>query len=261
MLETGRSSIITSEEIKLILDDYCIGKKPLARLLGWGETTIIRYIEGDIPTYEYSNKLRNILDDPSYYYDLLISRKDYLTGVAFRKSKTATISKLMTSKIYTLVYYIVNKSDGEISAFYMQFLLYYIQAFSLALYDKEMFPEDYNINADEIPYRNVYLNMKKNYLVRIDLEESFLTATEIELVDAVYNAFTWYGPRALGKLLEYERQLLKSKSDHVGCKLITKDAMKSYFQLVLNTYGIQNISEIGKYPHQCIEEIRELNLA
>jgi hypothetical protein len=57
-VEIGNEAIITADEIKLILDRYRIGKKPLAKLLGWGETTIIRYMEGDIPTNEYSNKLR-----------------------------------------------------------------------------------------------------------------------------------------------------------------------------------------------------------
>ena len=54
-IEMDMEAIISSEEIKLILDRYRIGKKPLAKLLGWGETTIIRYMEGDVPTNEYSN--------------------------------------------------------------------------------------------------------------------------------------------------------------------------------------------------------------
>lgn len=62
---------ITSEEIMTILRRYNIGKKPLARLLGWGETTILRYIDGDVPTVEYSKKLKAILDDPEYYYEIL----------------------------------------------------------------------------------------------------------------------------------------------------------------------------------------------
>lgn len=261
MVEMGKDSIITSDEIRLILDDYCIGKKPLARLLGWGETTIIRYIEGDIPTFEYSNKLRNILDDPSFYYDLLLSRQEYLTGVAFRKSKKATISKLMTSKIYAVVYYIINKSNGEVSAYYMQFLLYYIQAFSLALNNKEMFPEDYNVNMEGIPYRRVYDNMKKYTLNKLEMDGEFLTKEEKELIDSVYYSFTWYGPRALKTLFDYEKQLLKPKSDLLGSKIISKEAMKSYFQLILNTYNISETSEIDRYPVQCIMELRDLNLA
>ena len=53
--DINNEGVITVDEIKQILDEYCIGKKPLAKLLGWGETTIIRYMEGDIPTNEYSS--------------------------------------------------------------------------------------------------------------------------------------------------------------------------------------------------------------
>ena len=82
-----QESTISTEEVKCILLDYNIGKKPLAKLLGWGETTIIRYIEGDIPTCEYSQKLLQIKEDPNYYYDILLKNQDKLTTVAFKKSK------------------------------------------------------------------------------------------------------------------------------------------------------------------------------
>ena len=59
-------TVITADEIRQILEKYRIGKKPLAKLLGWGETTIIRYMEGDIPTSEYSNKLKTLLDNPGF---------------------------------------------------------------------------------------------------------------------------------------------------------------------------------------------------
>ena len=52
--ELLNDEVITVDEIRQILESYRIGKKPLAKLLGWGETTIIRYMEGDIPTSEYS---------------------------------------------------------------------------------------------------------------------------------------------------------------------------------------------------------------
>ena len=58
----------------------------------------------------------------------------------------------MASKIYVAAYYIINKTDAEICASYIQFLLYYIQAFSLSLYDKEIFQEDYKINKEGKPF-------------------------------------------------------------------------------------------------------------
>ena len=51
-----REEVISIPEIAAILNNYRIGKKPLAKLLGWGETTIIRYMDGDVPTKEYSDK-------------------------------------------------------------------------------------------------------------------------------------------------------------------------------------------------------------
>ena len=91
-----QESTISTEDVKCILLDYNIGKKPLAKLLGWGETTIIRYIEGDIPTCEYSQKLLQIKEDPNYYYDILLRNQDKLTTVAFKKSKKAVLSILIS---------------------------------------------------------------------------------------------------------------------------------------------------------------------
>ena len=43
------NGIITIKEIEEILNKYAIGKKPLSLVLGWGEVTIIRYLEGSTP--------------------------------------------------------------------------------------------------------------------------------------------------------------------------------------------------------------------
>lgn len=42
---------------------YNTGKRPLSLLLGWGAVTITRYLDGDIPTKSYSDKLKLILND------------------------------------------------------------------------------------------------------------------------------------------------------------------------------------------------------
>ena len=124
-IETVTDSVISADEIQLIIDRYRICKKPLAKLLGWGETTIIRYMEGDIPTSEYSNKLKTILEEPEYYYNLLLKRKECLTGIAFKKSRMAVLSKIMASKIYTVSYYIVNRCEADICASQLLYLLYF----------------------------------------------------------------------------------------------------------------------------------------
>ena len=49
---------IDKDELKNLLEMYDIGKKPLAKLLGWGETTIVLYAGmKTIPDNEYTQKL------------------------------------------------------------------------------------------------------------------------------------------------------------------------------------------------------------
>lgn len=90
---------VSVDEIQQIITNYKIGKKPLARLLGWGETTIIRYLEGDAPTTEYSDKLRAILGNPTYYYSILMRNKGNLTNVAFRKVRRQYLRDLCNLRL------------------------------------------------------------------------------------------------------------------------------------------------------------------
>ena len=258
LIEMDTEAVISSDEIKLILDRYRIGKKPLAKLLGWGETTIIRYMEGDVPTNEYSNKLRTILDDPEFYYDLLCRRKECLTGVAYKKSKKAVMSKIMASKIYAAAYYIVNKSCAEMCPSYIQYLLYYSQAFSLALFDREIFQEDCGINSEHMPFLKLYEGMRKCGIHTLEGGEEYLKAEEIEVIDSVMDSFLWYGPKALDALIAFEKSLVKISRDKYNNKIISKDTLKAYFKEILNKYQITSVKEIYKYPDQKFTEIKDI---
>lgn len=252
------NTIITVSDIQTILNDYRIGKKPLAKLLGWGETTIIRYIEGDIPTSEYSDKLKSILEDPSYYYEILLANSDNLTGVAFKKSKKAVLEKIMCSKISVVAQYIINLANGDIAANTVQTLLYYTQAFSLALYNREMFEEDYRITAENTPFIQLYETMKKRNNCVLDINEDSLTNNERELIENVYNSFAWYGSRAFKAITAYEKTLLRISRDKNNNKIVSKDTIRTYFKDIINQYDVEHATDIHKYPDRRIMEIRGL---
>lgn len=256
--EITNEGVITSDEIRQILERYRIGKKPLAKLLGWGETTIIRYMEGDIPTNEYSIKLKAILDNPEYYYDILTKRQDCLTNVAFKKSKNAVLTKIMASKIYAAAYYIINRNDAEICPSFIQYILYYTQAFSLALYDKEMFREDYGINDEQMPYLQLYNNLKRCGVHTLEMGEDYLSEEEKELIDAVQEAFSWYGPRAFCTLMNIEKSKLKITRDKYNNEIISKESLMECFKGLCKEYGIEDIKDINKYPDQCIYDVRSM---
>ncbi len=45
---------------------YKIGKAPLSLALGFGEVTIPRYLEGQVPSEEYSDIMKAALSSPAY---------------------------------------------------------------------------------------------------------------------------------------------------------------------------------------------------
>ena len=79
--------IITTDEINNILSKYKIGKKPLSKLLGWGEITLIRYLNGDVPSRVYSDQLYNILNNEDYMNKLVEENKKLITDRAYNNVK------------------------------------------------------------------------------------------------------------------------------------------------------------------------------
>ena len=169
------------------------------------------------------------------------------------------MSKIMSSKIYAVAYYIVNKCNAEICPSYIQYLLYYAQVFSLALYDRELFQEECGINNEHIPYLKLYEGMKRCGIHILEDGEVYLKQEEIDIVDAVMDAFTWYGPKALNAMTSFEKSLSKISRDKFNNKIIAKDTLKAYFKEVLEHYQIKSIYEVGKYPDQRMLDIKEVN--
>lgn len=90
--------MVAKELISNLLEKYNIGKKPFSLLLGWGETTIIRYLDEESePSEKYFNIL-NELKDPEKYLSLLNSNKNNISKVAFQKSLNAVNELLLKEK-------------------------------------------------------------------------------------------------------------------------------------------------------------------
>lgn len=247
-VQSQENSIVTANEIHTILKDFRIGKKPLAKLLGWGETTIIRYIEGDVPTAEYSGKLRSIVEDPIYYYELLLENKSNLTNVAYRKTMQAVMEKMTEQKINLIAQYMIYYTQGDISPGYTQWLLYYSQGFYLALYDKELFEDEYNVNAENAPYVPLYDSMKQHGINIFEVPVNRLSENEKNLINKILDTFCWYGPKTLKALSAFERSNYRISRDKEGRKIIAKELIKNQFKDILALYGIRNINDIHKYP-------------
>lgn len=84
-----QEKLISVSDIESILKKYNIGKRPLSVLLGWGEGTVTRYLNGDIPTKQYSDTLKRIFADADYMAEILEHNKDQITAHAYNLCKQA----------------------------------------------------------------------------------------------------------------------------------------------------------------------------
>lgn len=248
--------MISIPEIAAILNNYRIGKKPLAKLLGWGETTIIRYMDGDVPTKEYSDKLKMLLNSPLYYYELLLNYKDNLTEVAFRKSKKAVLVKMTESRIRMAAQFFINYYHEEITALQIQTLLYFSQGFSLGFYDTALFEEEYRITTNNCPYIALFDELSCAPLRYFELDEKIFTEKEEKLLTEIAETFSWYGTKAIQKLAEKERSTLKISRDKENNKVVTENSIRTHFKKLMEQDGIKELSDIEGYIEKAVLELK-----
>ena len=116
-----KHNLITVSEIEKILKKYDIGKKPLSLLLGWGEVTLTRFLEGKIPTLQYSERLK-CLKNADCFSNILEENSDRITPTAYKKAKAAlenteqaekiNISRIALLKPYPLYSYNISFKGG-----------------------------------------------------------------------------------------------------------------------------------------------------
>ena len=136
----------------------------MSLLLGWGETTLTRYIDGDIPSKPYSDKLIQILENKDYYLKILNKNKNSITNNAYAKSLKACSNinsdYIKISKIESVAKYIL-KSTTEVTPLVLQKLLYYIQGFNKVLNDEFSFQKDCEAWVHGLVYKNIYKSYKE----------------------------------------------------------------------------------------------------
>lgn len=86
-----QEKLIQVSELVSILEKYDIDKRSLSMLLNWEEDTLTRYLDGDIPTKQYSETLKLLLADAGYMAKILEENKDKITDRAYRLCKEAAI--------------------------------------------------------------------------------------------------------------------------------------------------------------------------
>ncbi|MBE5909214.1 MAG: DUF4065 domain-containing protein [Lachnospiraceae bacterium] len=260
--------LISIADIKKLMEIYKIGKAPLSLALGFGEVTIPRYLEGQIPSKEYSDIVKSALSSPSYMKQRLSENKGKLTDAAYKKAIVAvdSIDRLfsVSNQMLRVIAYIF-KSLEEVTPLMLQKLLYFIQGIYSALYGEPLFVEECRAWIHGPVYPEVYelfKDFKYNPIddVRFALFEGMetgLTAQEKRVVDLVVNTFGMYGGKTLEKITHNETPWIEARNGYEegipSNELLSKEQIKNYYISVSQKYDISTEKGLRLYIHDMLD--------
>lgn len=269
----NEENIITTEEINKILNKYKIGKKPLSKLLGWGETTLTRYLNGDVPSKVYSDQLYNILHNEDYISELIEENKNLITKKAYnnikesiKKIKEKTFESNIDKEIDIIAKYII-VTGKEITPLALQKILYYAQGFYVAFFGKFLFDEDCQAWVHGPVFVDIYEKYKEfksaNIFIDIDYDiEDMIVDEKREILDAVIKYFGYYNGKALEKMSHYETPWINARKGLLSMEnsnsIINKEDIKDYFEKVKSKYEMLNILDIKKYSDDQFKRVIEI---
>ena len=267
-----KEKIITTNEINDILKKYKIGKKPLSKLLNWGEVTLIRYLNGDVPTKAYSDQLFKVLNDVKYMEELLEKNKSVISERTYENVKD-TIKNLKYSnannietEIEIIAEYLI-MTGKEITPLALQKILYYAQGFYKAFFDKFLFENDCEAWVHGPVFTNIYDKYKDFKSANIQLYNEYdvgdIIADEKRgILDVIIKYFGYYNGKALEKMSHYETPWINARKGLLPMEnsnnIISKEDIEEYFKKVKEKYDMINILDIKKYSDDQFNKIVEV---
>ena len=260
--------LVSVEDIEKLMKIYNIGKAPLSLALGFGEVTITRYLEGQIPSYNYSDVIRCALASPLYMMEKLKENKDKISVAAYRKAYNSaeSMEKLfaVSFKMLRVIAYIF-KSLDEVTPLMLQKLLYFTQGVYLALYNKNLFEEDCEAWAHGPVYTDVY-NLFRDFKYNPIEDARFaiiegvtltLSDDEKNVIDMVLNTFGMYGGKTLEKITHNEgpwKDARRGYDDGVASNaIVEKKDIREYFVSLNAMYDISDEGGLREYISDMLE--------
>lgn len=260
--------IVTVKDIERLMKLYKIGKGPLSLALGFGEVTIPRYLEGQIPSKEYSAIIKSALSSPAFMREKLAGNREKLTDAAYKKAMAAAegleVLFCVSEKMLGVIACIFEELE-EVTPLMLQKLLYFIQGIYSALYGKPLFEEDCRAWVHGPVYPEVYTlfrDFKYNPIddVRFGLlkgTDDVLTEEERDVIDRVVNTFGIYGGKVLEKITHNEepwKSARKGYGDQVpSSELVSKDSIRKYYESVNEVYGVGSEEGVREYIRHMLD--------
>lgn len=261
--------LVSIDDIEKLMKIYKIGKGPLSLALGFGEVTIPRYLEGQMPSKEYSDVVRAALASPAYMRRKLTENRDKLTDVAYKKAMSTiqSIESLfsVSEKMLRVISYVFEKLE-EVTPLMLQKLLYFIQGIYSASYGRPIFMEDCRAWIHGPVYPEVYdlfRDFKYNPIddARFALlggTADALTDDEKKAIDLVVNTFGMYGGKVLERITHNEepwKEARKGYGDSIpSSELLPKECIMKYYIAVNKKYDINTETGLQAYIHNMLDK-------
>lgn len=254
--------ILSVEDIRKLMSLYRIGKAPLSLALGFGEVTISRYLEGQVPSKNYSDIMEKALTDPVYMESLLNQNRDKVGETAYKKSMKA-VEELkalfdIPEKMLMSIAYIFERMQ-EVTPLALQKILYFVQGIYTVLYSHPLF-EDNCVAWQHGPvYEKVYFlfrdfkynPIEDNRFAMFSGKAQKLSEDEKKTIDLVIGTFGKYSGKVLETITHNEDPWKEARegyeADEPSKVTIEKEEIMSYFKKVSKKYDIGTEEGLSRY--------------
>lgn len=256
------AGLISTEEIRSIMEKYDIAANPLSKVLEFGEVTIARYLAGQTPSKPNSDRLLQVSASVTKMEEFLLKAQEAISDVAFRKCRDA-INRYKTffenpSKIEAVVQYLINQ-QVEVTPMALQKQLYFSQAFYAALNcGVYMFEDDCQAWAHGPVYPDVYYKYREyeyspidSASKRFEMPEAKLSLKELEILDQIIKTFGRFSGTILERITHLEDPWISARGNlsptDRSTNVINKPSITKYFNKVVDEYNIITVKDIENY--------------
>lgn len=239
---------IMKEQLCSMMEHYNIGKKPLARLLGWGDTTIMRYLNGVEPNKEFAIKIQQLAENPWKYIQILEQNKEHITEIAYKKTKKAVYQEIFRDRSIEAMQYVITLADGDIAPYRVISVLYYAQVCSLVVRGIPLFEEEVDFSPSQsVVYPKLYEQIKQYGIHLLSPECCSFSIEEQDYLKQVYFVLNGYSPNALKVLFIREKRRIRHNLGQ-EIKLVGHEVLASQYE-----ERIESLSDLKSYLSKALK--------
>ena len=260
--------LVSVSDIEKMMDIYNIGKAPLSLALGFGEITVTRYLQGQVPSREYSDVIKKALESPVFVIDCLEKSREKIGETAYKKAMTRAeeLKELfnLSEKMILVISYIFARVQ-EITPLALQKLLYFVQGIYMVRFRQPLFTEDCQAWVHGPAYEAVY-DLFKNFRYSPIEDNRFalfqnrfkeLSDEEKKIIDLVLDTFGMYSGKTLECITHQEEPWKNARDgyaeDQYSKVIIPKDDIMAYFDCVNQKHNLSEKAGILDYIHEQLQ--------